>query len=128
VHGARAALGAGLLAVLASVAVHGAGDEVLIYRGAYAYLVPSPVARLMLELAPRGEWRHFPDQTRRIDTDGDGRDDYLAIALGSRGGYGMQLRYRLRYPEGAQRPLLGRWYWCIIIDPAGRKVFERFNP
>jgi len=105
-----------------------AAQDVLIVRGAYVYLVPVVAVRRMVEMAPRAAWRHYPEFTRRIDVDGDGRADYIAIALGARGGYGAQVRYRLRYLPGAEQPVLGHWYWVAITDPLGKLSFERFSP
>jgi len=103
-------------------------QDVLILRGAYVYLVPAVAVKRMIELAPRDSWRQYSDFTRKIDSDGDGRADYIAIALGARGGFGAQIRYRLRYLSGADKPTLGHWYWVAITDPVGSLVFERFSP
>jgi len=111
-------------AVLVALVGGARAGDVLLYRGAFVYLVPPLVVRRMAELTPPGDWRQFPELTRRVDADNDGSDDFVAIALGSSNGHGMQLRYRLR----AHGSRIGRWYWCVITDPAGRQVFERFNP
>ena len=43
------------------------------------------------------------------------------------GGYGAQVRYRLRKEPGGERRL-GRWYWGALIGPGGARLFEQFNP
>ena len=57
----------------------------------------------------------------------DGDAEFLAAAFGAKGGYGAQVRYRLRRgPDGERR--LGRWYWGAIVGPGGERVLEQFNP
>ena len=51
----------------------------------------------------------------------------MAIAVGAQGGYGMQLRYRLRQDKDG-RLRVGRWYWYVITDSSGESVSEQFNP
>ncbi len=109
-----------------SLPLLGAGD-LFLFRGDFVYLLPSEIGSQMVRFADRESWRHFPEYTRYIDEDRDGRDDYVAIAAGAAGGYGLQLRYRLRRRGDAQ-PTLGRWYWYIITDNTGETVFEKFNP
>ncbi len=102
-------------------------DDLFLFRGDFIYVLPTDISGEMLQLADRDSWRHFPEHTRYIDEDRDGSDDYVAIAIGAAGGFGMQLRYRLRrLSEGERR--LGRWYWCVITDSRGESVFEKFNP
>jgi len=109
-----------------SLPLLGASD-LFIFRGDFIYLLPSEIGSQMVKYANRGSWRHFPEYTRYIDEDRDGRDDYVAIAAGAAGGYGLQLRYRLRRQANGTL-LLGRWYWFIITDNSGETVIEKFNP
>ena len=116
-----------LLVMIALTWQGSARADVLLYRGAeFVYFVPKVLGDRMLEIAPAPEWRHFPGFTRRIDGNGDGRDDFIAIAIGAADGHGVQIRYRLETNADA-RPRLGRWYWAVMTDSAGATVFERFN-
>ena len=115
-----------LLALVVVAAGWPARAEVLLYRGEFVYLVPDALASRMLELASEEAWRIFPRHTRRIDLDGDGEHDFIAIGLGAKGGYGVQVRYRLRRDTETSR--LGRWYWGVLTGPQGDKIFEVFNP
>ena len=45
-----------------------------------------------------------------------------------KGGYGAQIRYRLRYETGSTEARLGDWYWSVITGPGGERLFESFNP
>jgi hypothetical protein len=63
-----------------------------------------------------------------VDVDGDGRYDFIAIAFGAKGGYGAQIRYRLKFSGDQIEPRLGSWYWCVITNSSGVKIFEQFNP
>lgn len=104
-----------------------AAEDVFLFRGDFIYVLSADVSGQMLRFADRDSWHHYPEQTRYIDEDRDGHQDYVAIALGATGGYGMQMRYRLRrLADGELR--LGRWYWCVITDNSGAAVFEKFNP
>ena len=105
-----------------------ADAEAILFRGKFVYVVPENMADKMTELANKSDWKHVPELTRLIDADQDGRADYVAIALGAEGGYGAQIRYRLNYPGGGSEPRLGLWYWCVITDETGSKIFEEFNP
>ncbi len=116
---------AAVLMVLGSAA---AAAEPMLYRGEYIYVVPEVVSDKMAEFAAKESWSHFPKLTRFIDTDNDGKSDFIAIALGAVGGFGAQIRYRLMYAENGDEPQLGSWYWCVITDEAGEKIFEQFNP
>ncbi|MDX1514671.1 MAG: hypothetical protein R3174_13115 [Gammaproteobacteria bacterium] len=102
--------------------------EPIIFRGEFVYVVPENMADKMTELASKSDWKHFPSLTRYVDTDEDGSPDYVAIALGAEGGYGAQIRYRLSFPGAGTAPRLGLWYWCVITDDTGSKIFEEFNP
>ncbi len=87
----------------------------------------------MIEFAPIESWihfpeKHFPELTRFIDADDDGAADFVAIGLGAEGGFGAQIRYRLNYAGNGGQPALGPWYWCVITDGSGEKIFEEFNP
>ena len=73
-----------LLALVVVAAGWPARAEVLLYRGEFVYLVPDALASRMLELASEEAWRIFPRHTRRIDLDGDGEHDFIAIGLGRR--------------------------------------------
>lgn len=116
-------LGFALLVVSAE-----ATAEPILYRGDYEYVVPEPMVNKMTELAARENWKIFSQFTRYVDADDDGSSDFIAIALGAVGGYGGQIRYRLVYPEGGGEPDIGPWYWCVITDETGQKIFEQFNP
>ena len=116
------------LACLLAMLATGGRAEVILYRGEYVYLVPDAMSDRMLEFASRDAWEHFPSHTRRIDVDGDGQHDFIAIGLGASGGYGVQVRYRLRHDKEGGAPRLGRWYWGVITGPSGEKLFEKFNP
>ena len=117
-------LGAGQVSALA--------ESSLLFKDDYAYLVPPSMRQQMLRLAPRKAWQLYPQYTRKIDIDEDGEFDYVAIGLGADGGFGAQIRYRLRHygpesiEEGGER--LGHWYWGVVVGPAGNKVYEAFNP
>lgn len=100
----------------------------IIFSGKYEYAVPEPMYDKMIELAPIESWIHFSELTRLIDADSDGASDFVAIALGADGGYGAQIRYRLNHGENGGEPALGAWYWCVITDNGGEKIFEQFNP
>lgn len=102
--------------------------EPILFRGKFVYIVPEDMGDKMTEIASKNSWKHFPDLTRTIDADGDGKPDYVAIALGAAGGYGAQIRYRLNYENNDSEPRLGYWYWCVITDDTGAKIFEVFNP
>ena len=102
--------------------------QVMLYRGDYVFVLPAVISQEMATLAPRGEWRFFEEHTRYIDPDGDGVDDFVAIEFGVNSGYGAQIRYRLRYESSSPDPVLGRWYWGVITDHQGKKIFEKFNP
>ena len=70
-----------LMAVVVLAGSAGARADVLLYRGAYVYLVPKVLGDRMLLIAPGPEWRHFPDYSRRIDIDGDGQRPDLTHRL-----------------------------------------------
>lgn len=82
----------------------------------------------LIELAPRESWNIYPQLTRHIDTDDDGIPEFIAIAIAAEGGFGAQIRYRLSHADNGGEAELGPWYWCVITDGAGEKVFEQFNP
>jgi len=105
-----------------------ASAEAMLYRGVYVYVVPEVMVDKMTEIASKESWKHFPDLTRYVDVDGDGGYDFIAIAFGAKGGYGAQIRYRLKFPGDQVEPRLGSWYWCVITDSSAVKIFERFNP
>lgn len=117
-----------LIALLMFSAAFVVSAEPLVYRGKFDYLVPEPMYDKMIELAPIETWEHFPQLTRFVDATEEGGSDFVAIALGARGGYGAQIRYRLKRGEDGAEAELGLWYWCVITDAAGEKVFEQFNP
>ena len=102
--------------------------QVMLYRGDYVYVLPTTMSEKMATIAPPDGWKFFDRHTRYVDPDDDGINDFVAIALGARGGYGAQVRYRLKYDDSSAAPLLSRWYWCVITDQRGEKVFEKFNP
>lgn len=117
-----------LLAFTVLAVTGGTAAEPILYRGDYEYVVPEPMADKMTELSAREDWTFFSQFTRYVDADDDGISDYIAIALGAADGYGGQIRYRLTYPEGGAEPEIGPWYWCVITDETGQKIFEQFNP
>lgn len=117
-----------LFALILLCAASAVSAEPLIYRGTFDYVVPEPMFDKMIELAPIESWEHFPQLTRYVDATEEGGSDYVAIALGAKGGYGAQIRYRLQRAEKGSEAELGPWYWCVITDAAGEKVFEQFNP
>ena len=104
-----------------------AAEDLFLFRGEFIYIIPRALSDEMTRLAGRGEWKHFPEHTRYLDQDADGDAEFLAAAFGAKGGYGAQVRYRLRRgPDGERR--LGRWYWGAIVGPGGERVLEQFNP
>lgn len=117
-----------LIAVFWLLAASAAPAESMVYRGQFDYVVPDPMLDKMIEFAPIESWKHFPELTRYVDADDDGGWDFVAIALGAEGGFGAQIRYRLNHAENGGEAELGPWYWCVITDGAGDKVFEQFNP
>ena len=102
--------------------------EPTVYSGKFDYSVPELIFDKMIEFAPIESWKHFPELTRFVDADDDGTTDFVAIALGAEGGFGAQIRYRLNQPEDGGEAELGPWYWSVITDGSGKKVFEQFNP
>ncbi len=113
--------------VLAGLMPRLGAAEVLLYKGDHVYVLPQRVARKMLELASRDQWHHFNDMNRNVDVDGDGQNDFHAIALGAQGGYGVQIRYRLHEDSEPDAYRLGRWYWGIITGPDRTILMEAFN-
>jgi hypothetical protein len=105
-----------------------AAAESRIYSGKFEYVVPELIVDKMIEYAPIESWIHFPELTRFVDADGDGASDYVAIALGAEGGFGAQIRYRLNRAENGGDAELGSWYWCVITDGSGERIYEQFNP
>lgn len=102
--------------------------ETMVYSGKFEYVVPELMFDKMIEFAPIESWKHFPELTRLVDADDDGASDFVAIALGAEGGFGAQIRYRLNHAENRGETELGTWYWCVITDSSGEKIFEQFNP
>ena len=121
-------LGRGLrVAALGLLAGGAPASDLFLFRGEFIYIIPRTLSDEMIRLAGRGEWRQFPQHTRYLDLDADGTDEYVAVAFGATTGHGVQVRYRLRTaPDGSVR--LGRWYWGVIVDTGGERVFEQFNP
>ena len=102
--------------------------EVLLYRGQFVYVIPEIFAAKMLEVAGRDDWRHDAADLRRIDVDGDGASDFIAIGLGSSRGFGAQVRYRLRGDDSKGGEIrIGRWYWGVLTGPDGARLHEIFN-
>ena len=115
----------------ASLAPAGAETQdrtTLRYRAEHLFALPVEMSRAMLAYGSAKDWRHFPRHTRYIDSDGDSEFDFIAIALGARGGYGAQIRYRLHYVPGKSEARLGEWYWSIVTGPRNERLFESFNP
>lgn len=106
----------------------GAFADAMLFRGKFVYVVPEDMSDKMTELASKRSWDLYPQYTRLVDTDEDGKPDFVAIALGATGGYGAQIRYRYSDSENGSEPRLGLWYWCVIIDETGTKIYEEFNP
>ena len=123
----RSGLGPLIALLLLSVAM-AVSAEPLIFRGTFDYVVPEPMQDKMIELAPVESWQHFPQLTRYVDAAEEGGSKFVAIALGAKGGYGAQIRYRLNHAEMGGEAEIGPWYWCVITDGAGEKIFEQFNP
>lgn len=115
-------------ALLAALCIHAAGAaELFLFRGEFIYIIPRVLSDEMARFAGRAEWKHFPEHTRYVDTDGDGENDFVAAAFGATTGHGAQVRYRLRSePDGSHR--LGSWYWGVITAPEGDSLSEQFNP
>ena len=118
-------------AVLASAACaalpNAAFAEVLLYRGDHVYVLPQRLTTRMLDLARRDQWRHFQEFSRNVDADGDGVDDFHAIAFGAAGGYGVQVRFRLHPGVETNSQRLGRWYWSVITGPDSKLLYQAFN-
>jgi len=117
-----------IVVLAASFGFSSASAEAMLYRGKYVYVVPEGMSDKMTEVASKDSWKHFPDMTRYVDADDDGRYDFVAIAFGAKGGYGAQIRYRLKFSGDQIEPRLGPWYWCVITDSSGVQIFEQFNP
>jgi len=100
--------------------------DLFLFRGEFIYIIPRVLGDEMARLAGRSEWQQFPQHTRYLDPDGDGRAEFVAVAFGASAG-GAQVRYRLRYADDGT-PQLGRWYWGVVTDPQGNRLFEQFNP
>ena len=113
---------------LCAVSVPEAAGQMLRYRAEHLFTLPVEMSRAMLAFGGPKDWQHFPEHTRHIDVDGDGEHDFIAIALGAPGGYGAQVRYRLRYDPGNGEPHLGDWYWSVITGPDRERLYESFNP
>ena len=121
--------GAVFVATLCSLtAAHGQGQATLQYRAEHLFTLPVEMSKAMLAYRDPKEWRHFPEHTRYIDADGDGEADFIAIALGARGGYGAQIRYRLYYAPDKSETRLEDWYWSVVTGPHNERLFESFNP
>ncbi len=101
--------------------------ETFLFRGDFIYIIPRALSDEMTRLAGRGEWKHFPEHTRYLDLDADGDEELVAAVFGATGGYGAQVRYRLRRTADGSR-VLGRWYWGAVVGPRGERLFEQFNP
>jgi hypothetical protein len=101
--------------------------EQLVYPGIFTFVIPETMSTRMLEVAGRKQWINH-GHTRWIDTDGDQRPEYVAIGLGAAGGYGAQVRYRLSFASQTSNPQLGRWFWCVLTDPGGARIYEAYNP
>ncbi len=117
-----------LIAVCSLLVTTAVAAGPMIYAGKFDYAVPEPMFDKMIEFAPIPSWKFFPNLTRFVDADNDETPDFIAIALGAEGGFGAQIRYRLIHAESDAAPELGDWYWCVITDGSGEKVFEQFNP
>jgi len=116
-----------LLAVLGLAVSSVAAEQLFLFRGEFIYIIPRVLSEEMTRYAGRSEWKHFPDHTRHVDTDGDGEDDFVVAAFGAGTGHGLQVRYRLlRAPDGSLR--LGNWYWGVLTAPEGDRLSEQFNP
>lgn len=110
------------------IALSGAhAADLFLFRGDFIYIIPRALGDEMTRLAGRDEWKHFPEHTRYLDPDADGEAEYVAVVFGAAGGFGVQVRYRLRPGPGATHRL-GRWYWCAMVGPGGERLFEQFNP
>jgi len=117
-----------LIAWFSLLAALAAAAEPTIYSGKFEYVVPALILDKMIEFAPIESWKHFPELTRYVDADDDGASDFVAIALGAEGGFGAQIRYRLNHAANGGEAELGPWYWCVITDGSGERIFEQFNP
>ena len=117
-----------LVALVALASVEAKAQMTLRYRAEHLFTLPVEMSSAMLAFGTPKDWRHFPEHTRHIDADGDGEHDFIAIALGARGGYGAQVRYRLYYAPGRSEARLGDWYWSIVTGPDNERLFESFNP
>ena len=115
-------------ALFALDAAQSQGQMTLRYRAEHLFTLPVEMTKAMLAFGSSKDWRHFPEHTRYIDADGDGEHDFIAIALGARGGYGAQIRYRLHYVPGRNAAQLGDWYWSVVTGPNKERLFESFNP
>ena len=125
----RALVGVAFLVALVALATAEAEAQLTLrYRAEHLFTLPVEMSKAMLAFGSPKDWRHFPERTRHIDTDGDGEHDFIAIALGARGGYGAQIRYRLYYAPGRSEARLGDWYWSIVTGPDNERLFESFNP
>jgi hypothetical protein len=107
-------------------AAAGAAADLFLFRGEFIYIIPRVLGDEMVRLTGRDEWQQFSQHTRYLDLDGDGREEFVAVAFGASSGHGAQVRYRLRYLDDGTRRL-GRWYWGVVTDPQGARLFEQFN-
>ena len=112
--------------LLMSLAGASLAADLFLFRGEFIYIIPRVLGDEMTRLAGRSEWQQFPQHTRYLDLDGDGRAELVAVAFGASNGHGAQVRYRLRHTEdGTAR--LGRWHWGVLTGPQGERLFEQFN-
>ncbi|MFC1643751.1 hypothetical protein ACFL5C_00290 [Candidatus Omnitrophota bacterium] len=116
----------GLTLCLAVFPSLGFAEDRIVYHGAFDFPVPPVMVQNMKRYEDINEWIFFPDMTRWIDENNDGRYEFIAIGLGTNAGYGGQVRYRVFYRANSTKPELGPWYWCVL-GKGDTKLFEAFN-
>jgi len=104
----------------------GFAQDTVVYYGVYDFPVPPVMVQNLSRYDTINNWIFFPEMTRWIDSNNDGRYEYIAIGIGTNSGYGAQIRYRLFYRANSRDPELGPWHWCVI-QQGGNKLYEVFN-
>ena len=105
---------------------HASAQDTVVYYGVYDFHVPPVLVQNLSRYDNINNWIFFPEMTRWIDSNNDGRYEFIAIAIATNSGYGAQIRYHLFYRPNSRDPELGPWYW-FVIEQGGKKLYETFN-